>query len=68
VKQLAILKIENENSSKDFIVSVDIANKLMYFIEKNGTNEPTLCLSLDSLSPEPMKGFEFVGFINNEVV
>jgi len=65
MKQFGMLKIDNENTSKIFTINIDIVNKLMYFIEKNGGNEPTLCLSLDSLSPEPIKNIEF---IKNEVV
>ena len=56
---LGNLEITNESGIKVFGLSMDIKNKLMYFIEKNGTNEPTICLSIDSLSPEPIKNVAF---------
>jgi len=54
------LEIENTSGKNIYEIKIDIENKLMYFIE-NGTNEPTLCVSIDSLFPEEIQGIEMRG-------
>jgi hypothetical protein len=55
IKKIGELEIiDKMEVSTIFNLKIDLINKLLYFIENNGTNEPTLCLSLDVLSPDPI--------------
>jgi len=60
--EIGKLKITDINdSTKNFLLQVDKRNKLLFIIEENGENEPTLCVSLDSLTVDTIKDITISG-------
>jgi len=60
--QIGKLQVTDVNDSvKNFLLQVDKRNKLLFIIEENGDNEPTLCISLDTLSEDSIKNVVITG-------
>jgi len=63
VKKVGEMELINSEKVKNFSITIDFKNKLMFFAENDGANEPCVCLSLDALSDDvvddvKMKGVE----------
>jgi hypothetical protein len=51
------------NDSKNIVYNllVDLKNKFLYFTEQGNGDEPTVCLSIESLSPDEIKDIKLKG-------
>jgi hypothetical protein len=61
VKKIAEMELINSEKVKNFSITIDFKNKLMFFAENDGANEPSVCLSLDALTDEAVDDVKIKG-------
>ncbi len=61
VKKIGEMELVNSEKVKNFSITIDLKNKLMFFSENDGVNEPSVCLSLDALTDDIVEDVKIKG-------
>jgi len=61
VKKIGEMELVNSEKVKNFSITIDLKNKLMFFSENDGNNEPSVCLSLDALTDDIVEDVKIKG-------
>ena len=62
MKKIGEIEISADNSNNViYTLSVDLKNKFLYFTKQDDGDEPTICLSIESLFPDEIENIKLKG-------